>query len=258
RRVKIIDSNGTSYSMYSQAGKLLYRETKDGGINYIFLGDKLIAKEGMMPVRTNSRSHYKPFGDSIEAPKDDVGYTGHKYDTDLGWSYMQQRYKDPVVGRFMSNDPVGFTGEVDTFNRYSYVANNPYKYTDPTGEAKDGDAGAALGELVRNIIDNPQNHIPKRITKIKTTKEQAAELKSENGDKVRVTLRSEKIQLEVDLEGKPHNGVDTPHTKESPRNEKAPEHLQPAYNTSEKKSKTTSTTQAQLRAVRKHLKKRKK
>ncbi|MFT4926247.1 MAG: RHS repeat-associated protein, partial [Phenylobacterium sp.] len=153
RRVKISDSNGTSYSMYSQAGKLLYRETKDGGINYIFLGDKLIAKEGMMPVNTNSRMHYKPFGDSIEAPKDDVGYTGHKFDTDLGWSYMQQRYKDPVVGRFMSNDPVGFTGEVDTFNRYVYAANNPYKYTDPDGRSKkQGEAAQELAGAMAVLL----------------------------------------------------------------------------------------------------------
>ncbi|MCP4984789.1 MAG: RHS repeat-associated core domain-containing protein, partial [Colwellia sp.] len=62
----------------------------------------------------------------------------HKFDTDLGLSYMQARYYDPVIGRFYSNDPVGFTGEVDTFNRYSYVANNPYKYTDPDGEEKRG------------------------------------------------------------------------------------------------------------------------
>ncbi|MFT4927500.1 MAG: RHS repeat-associated protein, partial [Phenylobacterium sp.] len=136
RRIRTKDSHGTSFSMYSQAGKLLYRETKDGGINYIFLGDKLIAKEGVMPVSTNSRRHYKPFGDSIETPKDDVGYTGHKFDTDLGWSYMQQRYMDPVLGRFMSNDPVGFTGDITTFNRYSYVGNNPYKYTDPDGGSR--------------------------------------------------------------------------------------------------------------------------
>ena len=49
---------------------------------------------------------------------------------------MQARYYAPVIGRFYSNDPVGYTGEVDTFNRYSYVANNPYKYTDPTGMSK--------------------------------------------------------------------------------------------------------------------------
>ncbi len=49
---------------------------------------------------------------------------------------MQARYYDPVIGRFYSNDPVGFTGEVDTFNRYAYAANNPYKYVDPNGEEK--------------------------------------------------------------------------------------------------------------------------
>jgi uncharacterized protein RhaS with RHS repeats len=45
---------------------------------------------------------------------------------------MQARYYDPVIGRFYSNDPVGFR-DVHSFNRYAYVANNPYKYTDPTG-----------------------------------------------------------------------------------------------------------------------------
>lgn len=45
---------------------------------------------------------------------------------------MQARYYDPVIGRLYSNDPVGFRG-IHTFNRYSYVANNPYKYIDPSG-----------------------------------------------------------------------------------------------------------------------------
>ena len=49
---------------------------------------------------------------------------------------MQARYYDPVIGRFYSNDPIGFTGDVTTFNRYSYVGNNPYKYTDPTGKSR--------------------------------------------------------------------------------------------------------------------------
>ncbi|MEM5551626.1 polymorphic toxin-type HINT domain-containing protein [Pseudoalteromonas neustonica] len=83
-----------------------------------------------------SRQHSRPFGESIEAPKDDVGYTGHKFDTDLGLSYMQARYYDPMIGRFYSNDPVGWTPKnpVMSFNRYLYVNNNPYKYTDPNGE----------------------------------------------------------------------------------------------------------------------------
>jgi RHS repeat-associated protein len=135
RRVKTDDSNGISYSLYSQSGQLLYRETPSGGVNYVYLGKRLVAKDGVVAF-TNTQSHYKPYGDSIEQPADDVGYTGHIFDTDLGLNYMQARYYDPVIGRFYSNDPVGFTGEVDTFNRYSYVANNPYKYTDPDGEQK--------------------------------------------------------------------------------------------------------------------------
>ncbi|MFT4927026.1 MAG: RHS repeat-associated protein [Phenylobacterium sp.] len=137
RRVKTSKNNGAevSYSLYSQKGRLLYRETPEGGVNYIFLGDKLIAKEGNIK-EISEPMHYKPFGDSIEEAKDDVGYTGHKFDTDLGLSYMQQRYYDPLLGRFMSNDPVGYTAynPVMSFNRYMYVNNNPYKYTDPDGK----------------------------------------------------------------------------------------------------------------------------
>ena len=138
RRVKQADANGTSYSMYSQDGTLLYREKGDtitgSGTNYIYLGKKLIAKYGDVTPQTvnESRQHARPFGESIEAPKDDVGYTGHKFDTDLGLSYMQARYYDPVIGRFYSNDPVGFKN-VHNFNRYAYANNNPYKYVDPDG-----------------------------------------------------------------------------------------------------------------------------
>lgn len=49
---------------------------------------------------------------------------------------MQQRYYDPVIGRFYSNDPVGFSASNPMmFNRYAYANNNPYKYVDPDGNA---------------------------------------------------------------------------------------------------------------------------
>ena len=134
RRVKIQKDNGkVEYSFYNQAGQLLYRETDRGPTNYIFLGKKLVAKEGAGAQSSQSVMHYKPFGESIETPKDDVGYTGHKFDKDLGLSYMQARYYDPMIGRFMSNDPVGFSN-IHNFNRYTYANNNPYKYVDPDGK----------------------------------------------------------------------------------------------------------------------------
>jgi RHS repeat-associated protein len=155
KRVKTIDSKGVSYSVYGSNGKLMYRQENGQHKDYYYLGNTLVAKKkgstvtyvhtdylGSPAAETSSngdvlaRMHYQPFGESIETPSDDAGYTGHKFDTDLDLSYMQARYYDPVIGRFYSNDPVGFTGDVDTFNRYSYVANNPYKYTDPNGESK--------------------------------------------------------------------------------------------------------------------------
>ena len=47
---------------------------------------------------------------------------------------------DPVFARFVSVDPIGAAqyikqGNVHGFNRYAYGNNNPYKYTDPSGEA---------------------------------------------------------------------------------------------------------------------------
>ena len=77
-------------------------------------------------------SHYRALGDEVEQKRDDVGYTGHKYDADLALSYMQARYYDPVIGRFYSNDPKGFSN-IHNFNRYAYANNNPYKYVDPDG-----------------------------------------------------------------------------------------------------------------------------
>ena len=39
-----------------------------------------------------------------------------------------------MIGRFYSNDPVGFSADKPMmFNRYAYANNNPYRYTDPTG-----------------------------------------------------------------------------------------------------------------------------
>ena len=48
RRVVTQQGSKTTYSFYSQSGKLLYTETAGKGINYIYLGNRLIAKDGVM------------------------------------------------------------------------------------------------------------------------------------------------------------------------------------------------------------------
>ncbi len=47
---------------------------------------------------------------------------------------MNGRVYDPILGRFLSPDPnVQVVTDLQSYNRYSYVLNNPLRYTDPTG-----------------------------------------------------------------------------------------------------------------------------
>jgi RHS repeat-associated protein len=59
------------------------------------------------------------------------GYTGRERDEETGLDYYRTRYYDSLVGRFVSEDTIGFNGG-DT-NLYRYVANSPIRFTDPNG-----------------------------------------------------------------------------------------------------------------------------
>ena len=62
------------------------------------------------------------------------GYTGHEHMDDVGLIHMNGRIYSPSLGRMLSPDPVTFAPEdAQGYNRYSYVLNNPLRYTDPSG-----------------------------------------------------------------------------------------------------------------------------
>ena len=81
------------------------------------------------------RREYEPFGQQLTpVVQNGPGYTGHVQDAATGLTYMQQRYYDPGVGRFLSVDPVAADDQTGAnFNPYSYANNNAYRYTDPDG-----------------------------------------------------------------------------------------------------------------------------
>lgn len=65
----------------------------------------------------------------------DRGFTGHEQLDDVGIIHMNGRLYDAHIGRFLQADPVvGDSLDLQTFNRYSYVMNNPLNMTDPSGE----------------------------------------------------------------------------------------------------------------------------
>ena len=58
-------------------------------------------------------------------------YTGREYGVDTGLYYYRNRWYDPEVGKFISEDPIGFAG--GDINLYGYVGNNPLSFVDPSG-----------------------------------------------------------------------------------------------------------------------------
>jgi RHS repeat-associated protein len=59
----------------------------------------------------------------------DIGFTGRQFDV-AGQYYYRARYYDAATGRFISPDPVGFSGGL---NLYQYAAANPSTFRDPNG-----------------------------------------------------------------------------------------------------------------------------
>ena len=80
-------------------------------------------------------------------------YRGYYYDTETGWYYLNARYYDPNVGRFLSPDTIlGANGGLQGYNLFAYCNNNPVMFADSSGQSivvLTGGIGAfGLGSLI--------------------------------------------------------------------------------------------------------------
>ena len=84
---------------------------------------------------------YDPWGKIISssgtlADINPLRYRGYYYDTETGFYYLQSRYYDPEIGRFINADSYASTdatGLLST-NMFAYCENDPVNKSDPTGE----------------------------------------------------------------------------------------------------------------------------
>ena len=63
-------------------------------------------------------------------------YRSYYYDTELGLYYLNTRYYDPAIGRFINTDDLGYlgaNGDFESLNLYVYCSNNPIMGYDPMG-----------------------------------------------------------------------------------------------------------------------------
>lgn len=78
-----------------------------------------------------------PFGDGwYSSNGNEFVFTSYQRDAESGLDYAMARYYDSTAARFCSADPVG--GQLDdpqTWDRYSYVRNDPINLTDPNGQS---------------------------------------------------------------------------------------------------------------------------
>ena len=62
-------------------------------------------------------------------------YRGYYYDSETGLYYLQTRYYDPEVGRFLNADGyVGANGDILGYNMFAYCSNEPVNFRDPNGK----------------------------------------------------------------------------------------------------------------------------
>ena len=61
-------------------------------------------------------------------------YRGYDYDTETGLYYLNSRYYDPAIGRFINADDISYIQptEINGLNLFAYCGNNPVMYSDPS------------------------------------------------------------------------------------------------------------------------------
>jgi RHS repeat-associated protein len=190
-RAKETTASGTSYYIYNLSGRLVAegQSTSVVNANYVWGPDRvLVRKEAgggeyyylynghgdvIQIVDRNgnivNNYSYDEWGNitaSSETVSNPFKYAGAIYDQETGLYYLNARYYDPSIGRFINEDPV--EGQVDnplSLNLYTYCINNPLIYVDPTGN-KPIDITRTLARwLIGNPVNNYVTRHPGELTK---------------------------------------------------------------------------------------------
>ncbi len=142
----LYESNGTDkiYYTYDVDGKII--SFNYNGTEYFYIRNmqddivKIVDESGNVVVSYS----YDAWGNIISkvdnsgfglADKNPYRYRGYRYDEETGWYYLNSRYYNPEIGRFINADGlIGQTGEILSHNMYAYCQNNPVMMVDPNGD----------------------------------------------------------------------------------------------------------------------------
>ncbi len=78
-------------------------------------------------------------------------WTGHRYDAAVGLYHTHFRFYDPVLGRWLQRDPIGYAA--GSINLYEYVLSGPLFFIDPLGLSFWADVGDFLSGVGKGVVD---------------------------------------------------------------------------------------------------------
>ena len=111
---------------------------REGSATDVMVKDHLASNRLVLRVGAGTmRADYGPFGQPLTSngsvPLQGKGYINERYDPETGLQYLNARYHDPLLGRFLTPD----TWDPDIpgvdINRYAYAGNDPVNGADPSG-----------------------------------------------------------------------------------------------------------------------------
>ncbi len=143
------------YLFGDKTDEILARDSQTSGLA-CYLPDKLGTVREIVDANGQQINQpvYNAFGTVVSETGPPQGdrykFTGREYDPETGLYYYRARYYDPKLGRFISEDPLGF--EAGDGNVYRYVFNSPGNFIDPSGKEA---AVGYLGSLRPALISAP-------------------------------------------------------------------------------------------------------
>ena len=126
----------TRYLHGTETDQVLAREDSEGNVIW-YLTDHLGTIRDLVDNSGTVLNHisYDSFGNVIDQTNPTIEtrylFTGREFDLETGLYYYRARYYNPSIGKFISEDPIGF--EAKDTNLYRYVGNRPIDTVDPSG-----------------------------------------------------------------------------------------------------------------------------
>ena len=172
----LYDENGSIMGISYGYDTYTFAKNIQGDVIGIYSGGTLVAKYeysayGQILSITNASGADISNNATHIANLNPFRYRGYYYDTETGFYYLQSRYYDPVVGRFLNADAFVSTGQgIQGNNMFAYCLNNPVNRIDEDGAYSDWfpfiishDMGYLHRKVQQHIyINNPGLTLEKR------------------------------------------------------------------------------------------------